>query len=67
MKAKEMKDKEMEAKTMEDMEATKSKEVATPKRKTLLSVIDDEGEDTLELKVAKTLLSGIKSALKGGD
>ena len=65
-----MEDKEMEAKTMEDMEsmeATKSKEVATPKRKTLLSVIDDEGEDTLELKVAKTLLSGIKSALKGGD
>ena len=67
MEDKEMKAKEMEAKTMEDMEATKSKEVATPKRKTLLSVIDDEGEDTLELKVAKTLLSGIKSALKGGD
>ena len=37
------------------------------KRKTLLSVIDNECEDTLELTVAKTLLSGIKSALKGGE
>ena len=50
-----------------NFQGTSTTGVSLPRRKILLSVVDNEDDDSMEIKVAKTILNSVKSLVKGDD